>query len=130
MKTLYIALTAAVAASVIALLSCSDGLSTDEVRPLASEEDMVCGVVTRGLTHIPVANVGVVLYKREVETDLWTSIDVTWTNNEGYYEFHIESWPAGWYGKVDCTNDDITAATDFPIYPEEGPVEADIWFPI
>jgi uncharacterized protein YxeA len=41
MKMLYIVLLAVIAAGVIALVACSDTVSTDGVRPLVENEDMV-----------------------------------------------------------------------------------------
>jgi len=108
MKTLHIVLIAAVAAGVIALVACSDGLSTDEASPLAHDADKVYGTVTRGIAHTPVEEAGVVLLKKEPAASNWIIIGMTRTNNEGYYEFHIAIWPAGWDGKVDCTADDVS----------------------
>ncbi|MCX7021982.1 MAG: hypothetical protein NTW26_06885 [bacterium] len=100
------------------------------MKPLAVSNYAVYGTVYDSQEQ-PVKGVWVLVYKREESTDPWFYISRAQTNNHGQYEFHLlGGWPAGWDGKVDCTNDDITAATDFPIYPEEGPVEADIWLPI
>jgi len=85
MKTLYIVLLAIVAAGVIALVACSDAVSTDnEVRPLADDEDKVWGIVTKG--GDPVNEVWVLLYKREESTDPWIEIGRDQTSNQGYYE--------------------------------------------
>jgi hypothetical protein len=130
MKTLYIVLLAIVAAGVIALVACSDAVSTDnEVRPLADDEDKVWGIVTKG--GDPVNEVWVLLYKREESTDPWIEIGRDQTSNQGYYEIYpaLGIWPAGWDGKVDCTNDDITAEKDFSPYLPVGPVRADIELP-
>ncbi len=127
MKTLYIVLLAVIAAGVIGLVACSDALSTDgEVNPLATLEDMVYGHVYEGGTHNPAEGAPVMVYKRESEEDDWIYIDGIGTDEYGFYEFHID-WPAGWYGQVDCTNDLETGFNEFSPYPQQGPVEADIY---
>ena len=65
------------------------------------------------------------MYKRESEEDDWTFIDGVSSDDYGYYEFALDVWPAGWYGKVDCTNDLKTGEKRFG-YPLQGPVRADI----
>jgi hypothetical protein len=129
MKTLHIVLLAVIAAGVIGLIACTDAVSTDdEVNPLADDEDKVYGTVYDNQNPPqPVADVWVLVFKREKPTDPWSYIDEDQTNFAGQYEFHIDPWPAGWDGKVDCTYDDVTAHAYFG-YPEEGPVEADIYF--
>ncbi|HUT99451.1 MAG TPA: hypothetical protein VM054_10300 [bacterium] len=124
MKTLYIALLAALAAGVIALVACSDAFSTDEASPLANDADKVCGHVYKGL--IPQPGTAVFVFKKEPEEQEWTSIGGVSTNAYGYYEFHLgDEWEAGWDGMVDATNDLGTGYTLFS-YPLQGPVVADI----
>jgi len=127
MKTLYIGLLAAVAAGVIALVACSDTFSTDEeVKPLAVSNKAVYGYVT--LDDEPVDEVPVFVYKRTMPSGPWIYIAHTSTNEEGYYEIDPLPgiWPAGQYGKSDCTNDIYTGLCDFSPYPQVGPVRADV----
>jgi hypothetical protein len=126
MKTLYIVLLAAVVAGAIALVACSDAVSTDgEVNPLANDEDMVCGYVyDSGNPPQPIEDAVVGVYKRESATSSWYFIEGTDTNEDGYYDFHLDPWPAGWLGKVDATFDEQTADKKFT-YPEVGPVDVE-----
>jgi hypothetical protein len=127
MKTLYVVLLAAIAVGVIGLVACTDAVSTDEVDPLADGEDLVYGTVYDNQNPPqPVSGAPVGVYKRDGSTPIWTFIDGENTDQSGNYDFNIDPWPAGLYGKVDCTNDELTGATYF-IYPQEGPVEADIY---
>ncbi|MCX7021678.1 MAG: hypothetical protein NTW26_05280 [bacterium] len=103
------------------------------MKPLAVSNYAVYGTVYDSQDPPqPVAEVWVLVFKKALPGLSWTYIAMDQTDNGGNYVFDplLGPWPAGWYGKVDCTNDDITAEKDFDIYPEEGPVEADIWLPL
>ncbi len=127
MKLLRVLLLAVIAAGVIGLVACTDAVSTDdEVNPLTDDADKVYGHVYEGGTHTPVES-PVIVYKRAPEEDDWIDIDQQSSNEDGFYEFHLDPWPAGWGGMVDCTADDETAHNDFYPYPQQGPVEADIY---